>query len=198
MANPRNEGPDKKNRNTQEERGIPGGPEVRSSLDDNVDEEALKQDTSFIEIPDVRDIPGQENITAAPLGDLADTTLSSDDEEGINGGQDILEDDDEVKIVMGTEADVTAEDLLILGDRDRNLDMGDDEMTGIEGLDDTDFDGEPLNEAPTNLASTGDDLDIPETDGSNPTQDAMGQGDEENDYYSLGSDDNDNLTEGTP
>ena len=34
-----------------------------------------------INLPDAEDIPGQEHITPAPLGELADTTASSDDEE---------------------------------------------------------------------------------------------------------------------
>jgi hypothetical protein len=55
-----------------------------------------------------------------------------------------------------------------------------------------------LNEGIADTDSTGDELDIPGADGSDPRQDAMGQGDEENNYYSLGSDNNDNVTEGTP
>ena len=174
-------------------------------LQDSVsDEERLKQETTFVELPEVRDIPGQENISSiGPLGEMADTTISSDDEEGIVDGVDLLDEsdsteDDETDIVMGTEADVDEEDLRNLGRKDQDLDGGDDELVAKEGLDDTDFDGEPLNEAASDVDTTGDDLDIPEADGNDPGQDAMGQGDEENNYYSLGSDDNDNLNEGTP
>jgi len=179
------------------------GPETPSSMDDSAsDEERLKQETSFVVLPEVQDIPGQENITGvAPFGELADTTASSDDEEGMKDGKDILageDDDDELEIVMGTEADVTDEDLVLLGEKDKDMDMGDDEMLHASGLDDTDLDGEPLNETDGSLDTTGDDLDIPEADEDNPANNALGQGDEENNYYSLGSDDNDNLTEGTP
>lgn len=84
-------------------------------------------------------------------------------------------------IRMGTEADVTEEDLTLLGDPDRDLDGGDDELIDhYEGLDDTDFDGEPLNERTGTLAATGDDLDLPD-DEADPD-------DEENDYFSLGGD----------
>ncbi len=174
-------------------------------INDSVsDQERLKQETSYVEIPDVRDIPGQEHITSAgPFGEMADTTISSDDEEGIVDGVDILEeanelDEEDLDITMGTDADVTSEDLQNLGKRENDPDGGDDELIRKQGLDDTDFDGEPLNEAAVDMDSTGDDLDIPEADGNDPGADAMGHGDEENNYYSLGSDDNDNITEGTP
>lgn len=179
------------------------GPQLPDSLnmDDSVsDEERLQQDTSYIVLPDVSDIPGQENIASAGVpGAMSDSTPSSGDEEGLAGGRDILDDDD-TRIVMGTEADVTAEDLALLGPRDHDMDMGDDERTDTEGLDDTDLDGDPLNEAATSEFSTGEDLDLPAHEGSDPLADGMGQGDEENDYYSLGDDDNDNdnTTEGAP
>jgi hypothetical protein len=99
---------------------------------------------------------------------------------------------------MGTEADVTAEDLALLGPRDQDMDGDDDETVPKAGLDDTDMDGDPLNEGRADMDSTGEDLDIPDGDPNDPEGDAMGQGDEENSYYSLGSDKNDNLTEGTP
>jgi hypothetical protein len=153
-----------------------------------------EQDGDYIEIPDVSDIPGQENITNAGIPEaMSDTTPASDDEEGIQDGKDILEEDDDTKIVMGTEADVTAEDLAMLGDPDQDMDLNDDELVRKEGLDDTDFDGDPLNEAAVDEASTGDDLDVPEEeeDDEKKTED-----DEENDYYSLGGGDKDALNEG--
>lgn len=157
----------------------------------------LAEDGDFIEIPDVKDIPGQENIVSAGVpGEMADTTISSDDEEGIREGKDIFEEDDDTKIVMGTEADVTAEDLALLGDPDKDMDMNEDELIRNEGLDDTDTDGDPLNEAAVSEYSTGDDLDVPDADNSEPDADSMGQGDEENNYYSLGSDNKDALNEG--
>jgi hypothetical protein len=45
------------------------------------DQERLQPDEAVIDLPDVTDIPGQENITVPPLGELGDTTASSDDEE---------------------------------------------------------------------------------------------------------------------
>ena len=45
------------------------------------DEERLKSETSYIELPDVDDIPGQEFVQVPQLGEMADTTISSEDEE---------------------------------------------------------------------------------------------------------------------
>lgn len=155
----------------------------------------LKEDSdAYIEIPDVSDIPGQEKITNAGVpGAMRDTTIASDDEEGIRDGKDLLAEDDNVDIVMGTEADVTEEDLAMLGDKDQDMDMNEDELVRKEGLDDTDFDGDPLNEAAVDEASTGDDLDIPDS-GDEDARKEMD--DEENDYYSLGGGDKDALNEG--
>lgn len=77
-----------------------------------------------------------------------------------------IEDDDDLGIVPGTDADVTSDDLLILND-DGNATL------------------------PANLAE---DLDIPgaELDDEN---EAIGEEDEENNYYSLGGDRHENLEE---
>lgn len=55
------------------------------------DQEKLKSETAIMDLPEVKDIPGQENIEPMPLGELADTTISSDDEEGVG----VLDFDDE-------------------------------------------------------------------------------------------------------
>jgi|SRR5690606_23596923 len=82
--------------------------------------------------------------------------------------------EDEINIVPGTEADVTAEDLEMLGPKDEDMDMGEDETT------------------PRIMAENEDgaDLDVPgaELDDEN---EALGEEDEENNYYSLGGDKND-------
>lgn len=156
----------------------------------------LAQDGSYIELPDVSDIPGQEGIVNAGVpGAMQDTTISSDDEEGVKAGRDLFneDDDEDTKIVMGTEADVTEEDLEMLGDPDQDQDMNEDELMDKEGLDNTDFDGDPLNEAAVSEVSDGADLDVPEEDDDDPKKE---KDDEENDYYSLGGPDNDALDEG--
>lgn len=82
--------------------------------------------------------------------------------------------DDDLIIVPGTEADVTKEDLLILGEQD----IDDDEETAV---DTKIFSGE----LDTELDVPGDELDDANED--------IGEEDEENNYYSLGGDSKDNL-----
>ncbi|MBC7851567.1 MAG: hypothetical protein H7Y31_17615 [Chitinophagaceae bacterium] len=190
-SNSANTNPAKSNNQTEQQRR-----EGNSKDPDGIND----QDETTIDMPEVSDIPGQEHIKSAGVpGAMADTTISSDDEEGIVNGKDILSapQDDELEIVMGTEADVTAEDIQVLGAKDQDMDMGDDELMSNEGLDDTDMEGDLLNEAAVNVGSTGEDLDIPDSEGQTEDDDAMGREDEENDYYSLGGDKSDDLTDET-
>jgi hypothetical protein len=171
-------------------------------------------------LPDVEDIPGQEHIHVPPLGDLADTTASSDDEEGAG----LLDDDDEDDDLDMEDADDVDDDNLLSDDDEDDLDeddldeddlddededdsdVTDEERADLEAsanvtpgeedadalrratLDDVDDEGERLEEVGFGDDVTGDDLDLPEPD----------MDDEENDTFSLGSDDNDEMTEGTP
>src|SRR3954464_14022989 len=67
-----------------------GVTKVNSELHDNPQDQKKMQKEEFeMELPDVSDIPGQEHVHVLPLGELADTTISSDDEEG----KGILDDD---------------------------------------------------------------------------------------------------------
>lgn len=62
---------------------IPNDDDLTDSASDR---ERLLPEEVTIDLPDVSDIPGQEHIHVPPLGDLADTTISSDDEEDILNG----------------------------------------------------------------------------------------------------------------
>jgi len=169
---------------------------VPNDLPDNRhDKERLQSEETTIDLPDVSDIPGQENVTVAPLGELADTTISSDDEEG----RDVFGDDeeeDDVDFVMGTEGDVRKSERRALDDDDY-MPTRDEDNLRRAGMDNADFQGEALNERSFGDERSGSDLDIPE-ESDDTRSDAMGQGDEENKTFSLGSDDNDNVVEGTP
>ena len=102
--------------------------------------------------------------------------------------------DTDLGIEMGTEADVSAEERMMLED-DMYLPTQDEDRLRQARLDDTDFDGEKLNEE--SQVESGDDLDM-DTAPDETNREALGQGDEENQYWSLGSDNNDNVVEGTP
>jgi hypothetical protein len=117
--------------------------------------------------------PDPENLTRS--GAYIDT---KNIEKPVSSSLDTAADtDDDLIIVPGTEADVTKEDLLILGAQD--IDMDDDE----EAIDNRVLSGE---------LDTG--LDVPggELDDSN---EELGEEDEENNYYSLGGDRQENLEE---
>ncbi len=77
---------------------------------------------------------------------------------------------------LAEEAEVTQEDLEALGPKDLSMDMGDDERLKQQRVNKVDFEGK--------------DLDIPGR-GLDDDREDVGAEDEENNHYSLGSDDND-------
>jgi|SRR5580658_724021 hypothetical protein len=147
-----------------------------------------KKEKNTIDMPEVRDIPGQEHVRPPRLGELADETASSADEEG----DDVLSplDSGEDKgLRLDRSSNVTAEERadLALAARD---DSGEDEETLRTGLlDSTDEDGDPLNEKSfgegRNDDLSADDLDVPEVD------DQEGDEDEENEDYSISKNEDD-------
>ena len=163
------------------------------------DRDRLKPEETTIDLPEVKDIPGQEHIHVLPLGELADTTISSDDEEGagiLDNLNDEENDEDDTDIRMGTDSDVTLIDRKILAGSDSRCGADEDTLKRAS-LDSTDFEGDALNENSFRQEQTGADLDIPggEADDANEN---IGEEDEENNSYSLGSDSNDRVVEGTP
>ncbi len=159
--------------------------------DSKKDEIYLKGDEAELDLPDVEDIPGQENIVAPPLGALAGTTISSGDEEG-EGLLDRDEQDPEEEndIVMGTEADVTKEDIDLLEDGYDYMPTTDEDNLRRSALDNTDNDGDPLNESGFGEDVSGNDLDVPGSEMDDEDEE-MGEEDEENNAYSLGGDQHD-------
>lgn len=165
-------------------------------------------------MPDVKDIPGQENVHVPELREMADTTISSDDEEGVGifgeddaeyeserlpVGEEIDEndliissdeepeatgepDEDDVTEESGEDdADVTEDEKIAL-ERTEQMDTQDNENLFESELDDTDEDGERLNEGED---FSGDDLDVPGEE-EDDADEAIGEEDEENNAYSSG------------
>ncbi len=160
------------------------------------DEEKMKSETFIIDLPDVSDIPGQENIVVPNISEMQDVTISSDDEEGL-GLFDDDERDEDTDLVMGNEADVSATERTLLRRADEDMPVEDDPRLRQAELDKTDNEGDILNEGSLATDVSGADLDMAGTDADDPME-AIGEEDEENNAYSLGSDSNDNVTEGTP
>ena len=171
-------------------------PALHGDLQDSPkDAEKLKPEVTTIELPDLDDIPGQEHVHVAPLGELADTTISSDDEEADDVFSQANDGKDEPEIMMGTEADVRPDEKTALRRANEDMPTTDDTNLRRATLDNTDLDNEPLNEKSGHVS--GDDLDTSGVDGDDAMEN-IGEEDEENNIYSLGSDSNDNVTEGTP
>jgi len=161
--------------------------------DSKEDREKLQAEETFIDLPDVKDIPGQEFVNAPPAGSLGDTTISSADEEGAN----VFDKDDEENLRQtGNDADVSRNERTALEQIDYMPTRDEDNLVNAR-MDNVDFQNEPLNERSFGEERSGRDLDIPGNI-DETTTDALGQGDEENKHYSLGSSDNDNVTEGMP
>ncbi len=160
------------------------------------DEEKMKSETVIIDLPDVSDIPGQENIVVPAIGEMQDSTISSDDEEGLGlfGDDDADEDTD---LVMGNEADVSSTERTLLKRADEDMPLEDDPSLREAELDKTDNEGDKLNEGSSATDVSGGDLDMSGVDEDDKMEDE-GEEDEENNDYSLGSESNDNVTEGTP
>ena len=145
------------------------------------DKKHLKSEEFELDLPDTKDIPGQEDITVPPLGELADTTLSSADEEGTG----ILDDlDEENEIADQFNANVTKDERKVLDDAAKKTNSPDEEALEKAKPDEYDNEGEPLNEK-VNLS--GSDLDIPGSDLDDDNEE-IGEEDEENNSYSLNDD----------
>lgn len=151
--------------------------------DSNRDKERLASDEATLDLPDVKDIPGQEHVHVPRMEQMADTTISSDDEEGVGLFGDDVE--DEIVIAMGSENDITREDKAALETMD-NLDVSqEDDAILVSGLpDNTDDEGDELNER---INVSGSDLDTAIVD-EDDANEKIGEEDEENNPYSLGSD----------
>src|SRR5579871_6751374 len=101
-----------------------------------------KKEKNTIDMPDVSDIPGQEHVRPPRLGEMADSTASSADEEGddVLGPEGSADDD----LRLDRSSNVSAEERADLARMGR--DGADDEPLRTGLLDSTDEDGTPLNE----------------------------------------------------
>jgi hypothetical protein len=109
--------------------------------DSDKDKSKLEPEEAILNLPEVKDIPGQENIHAPDMKEMADTTISSDDEEGVGifGENDGFtnerlatgEETDEDDLVINNEAQLDKEEY--------NEGLGDDDDI-TDGFDNDDSD----------------------------------------------------------
>jgi len=139
------------------------------------DKELLKPDEATIDLPEVKDIPGQEHVRPPLPGEMADTTISSADEEA----NELLDTDEDILIDKNLDVTNTERDLLQRSSE--SMATLDDEQLNIAALDSTDDDGEKLNES---SGFSGNDLDVPGSEDDDADEE-IGEEDEENNSYSI-------------
>lgn len=125
--------------------------------DSKKDQEKLQPEETYIDLPDVKDIPGQEFVNAPPAGALGDTTISSADEEGTTifdreDGEDLRQ--------TGNETDVTRNEKQTLEQIDYMPTRDEDNLQNAR-MDNVDFQNESLNERSFGEERSGRDLDVP-------------------------------------
>lgn len=150
----------------------PVNTDIKDKPEDN---KKLQGETATLDLPEVKDIPGQEHVHVPRMNELSDTTISSADEEG-----DVLfnEQDD---------SDITEEEKELLDRTDESMSTEEDQDVFKAELDNRDDDGELLNE---DIDTTGEDLDVPGAEDDDADEE-LGEEDEENNQYSLGGDNHD-------
>lgn len=139
---------------------------------------------------DFRDINPRTELTTDSLETLGSTNAEigipqnrdNDDLNKRTPGTDL---DDDLELRAGTEADVTPEERAAL--EAVSMPTRDEQNLVRATMDTTDFDGEQLNEDSFGEVLDSADLDIPDEVNETRTT-SLGQGDEENKYYSLGGD----------
>ena len=154
-------------------------------LQDSVnDAEHLQNEETTIDLPDVKDILGQEHVNIPNMGEFQDATISSDDEEGNDVWDSQLADE---ALVTDQASNVTELEKEMLDLSANDMPTKDEQQLRRATLDDKDDDGELLNEKTSANAISGSDLDVPGADDDNADEN-IGEEDEENNPYSLGGD----------
>jgi hypothetical protein len=119
--------------------------------------EKNKSKDIILNLPDVEDIPGQENIRPPKMREMEDTTISSEDEEGehlFKTDDDFLNDLDK--------SNVSEEEKKILRDASEYNSVEEENELKDAMVDRTDGDNDPLNETISYKDLGAQDLDIPD------------------------------------
>lgn len=169
----------------QDNKDNPNKEKLSPGIDSAKDKAAMKQEPAEINLPDVEDIPGQENFIPIVRDLNENTTITSADEEGDS----ILENHDDDVINENSGSNVTEMEKQDLQKASNNL-GGDDRALRRAALQSTDEDGTPLNEGSFDKNISPDDLDVPGA-ALNDENEKIGEEDEENNEYSLGGDKHD-------
>lgn len=159
---------------------IPG--DLPTSPEDNRE---LESKETTINLPEVKDIPGQEFVHVPPRGEMADTTPSSADEEGTDvfgeAGRSVTGNDDE-DLVQGA-SNVRPDERQALDDI-TYMPTRDEDRLREARMDDRDFQGEKLNEESFGVDQMLDPSGLDTDTAPMETETtSLGQGDEENQEF---------------
>ena len=152
------------------------GNDNRDLRDSAHDRERMKPEKGSIDLPDVKDIPGQEHINPPRIQEMEDTTISSAGEEGTG----VFDETTDDTTNLSYNPNVTRQESETLEDAATNLPTTDDNSLKRSQLEQRDDDGDLLNEK-VNLS--GSDLDVPGSEEDDENEE-IGEEDEENNYYS--------------
>jgi hypothetical protein len=157
------------NKKDQQEKDFPGYPSYPAS--DDITNQDDKTDFGTLHAPDRNSATGE---ATEQRGEEVPRALNADE-------------------AIDPDTDVTPDDIEMLTAADQHRDIDDPEIEASK-LDETDEDGDPLNEITGTYGQTGADLDVPGSEGDDGNEN-IGEEDEENNYYSLGGDNHENLEE---
>jgi hypothetical protein len=132
-----------------------------------------------IDMPEVKDIPGQEHVRPPRMREMEDTTASSAGEEG-EGILDDLNKEEDLLDIDQTESNVTRTEKRLLKEADRPV-SGETKDVKKAMVDKTDGE-EKLNEEGDTF-DMGEDLDVPGSELDDEDEE-VGEEDEENNSYS--------------
>ncbi len=142
----------------------------------------MQPERTFIDMPEVKDIPGQENIIPPRLGEMEDITVSSADEEG-TGLLDNLNEENEEAFEIDDRSDVSAAERKLLQKSAAHPYTAATADFNRMILDEKDAEGEFLNEKGLRQDRNGADLDVPGSE-LDDQDELTGEEDEENNIYS--------------
>ncbi|RYF97178.1 MAG: hypothetical protein EOO02_21105 [Chitinophagaceae bacterium] len=148
--------------------------------DSKRDQKKLESDSITMDMPEVKDIPGQENIKVPRMQEMEDVTASSADEEA----EDLLKEintEDETEIDKNSNVTEQEKSFLRKGAGHPRTEENND--IAKMSLDSTDDDGDELNEGNLREDKFGEDHDVPGADMDDDNED-IGEEDEENNQYS--------------
>ena len=130
-----------------------------------------------INMPEVKDIPGQEHIKPPRLKEMMDTTISSADEEGEGILDDLNKEDDDAIVDNNSNVSKLEKKVLSQSDRQVNAESEDLDKLALYKIDDDEDveQGDP--------SDMGEDLDVPGSELDDEDED-IGEEDEENNSYS--------------